>query len=73
MESEQLIGNALQCQLILEGIIGLQTGGYGMAYKLQRLVDFVISKLNLLTTLYSDVLYLYRFGLRYYLDWASGT
>ncbi|PVH64041.1 hypothetical protein PAHAL_2G172400 [Panicum hallii] len=56
-----------------EGIIGLQTGGYGMAYKLQRLVDFVISKLNLLTTLYSDVLYLYRFGLRYYLDWASGT
>jgi hypothetical protein len=69
MESGQLVGNALQSQLILrgtkvqpdcmgrtsfaehmgsplglkcffgslsEGIIGLRTGGYGMAYKLQR-------------------------------------
>jgi hypothetical protein len=53
-----------------ESIIGLLTGGYGMAYKLQRPADFVISKLNLLTTLCSGVLYLYRFGGRYYLDWA---
>ncbi|PVH65857.1 hypothetical protein PAHAL_1G091200 [Panicum hallii] len=56
-----------------EDIIGLRTGGYGMAYKLQRPADFVISKPNLLTTLCSGVLYLYRFGGQYYLDWASRT
>jgi len=51
--------------LLSEGIIGLRTGGYGMAYKIQRPADFVISKLNLLTPLCSGVLYLYRFGGRY--------
>ena len=55
----------LKCffDLLSEGIIGLRTGWYGKAYyNLKRHADFVISRLNLLTTLYSGIFYLYRFG-----------
>jgi hypothetical protein len=57
-----------------KGVVVLLTGGYGMVYKLQRPADFVIRKPNLLITHYVQVFfYLYRFGGRYYLHWASRT